>query len=154
KMADLYQTNFNKNEFNLLTVSRLDSGMKGMDIMVETCKTLRDNGVKFHWYVLGSGRFKEDMELYIEKYQLGKYITLIGTVLNPYPYFKAADLYVQTSRHEGFGRAIAEARMLNTPVVTTRFDTVFAQMVDGKNGLVTDMSANAVSEAIVRMMQD
>lgn len=154
QMATLYRPSFSENYFNILTVSRLDNGMKGMDITMETCKILRDKGVKFHWYILGSGSFKEEMELYMEKHQLKNNLTLLGPVTNPYPYFKAADLYVQTSRHEGFGRAIAEARLLNTPVVTTRFDTVFNQMVHEKNGLVTEMDANSVSEAIIRIMQD
>ncbi|WP_278250314.1 hypothetical protein [Bacillus sp. Cs-700] len=36
--------------------------------------------------------------------------------------------------------------MLNVPIVTTRFDAVYNQMKDGKNGLVVDMEAKAVSE--------
>jgi len=63
-------------------------------------------------------------------------------------------LYVQTSRHEGFGIPIAEARLLNIPVVTTRFDSVYMQMVDGKNGLVTDIDAESVADAIEKIMKD
>ena len=61
---------------------------------------------------------------------------------------------MQTSRFEGFGIAIAEARMLNKPIVTTRFDAVFNQMIDGKNGLVVDMNAEAVAGGILRIIED
>ena len=73
---------------------------------------------------------------------------------NPYPFIKNADIYVQTSRFEGFGLAIAEARMLNIPVVTTRFDSVYNQMIDGKNGLVVDMNAEAVCNGIVTLLEN
>ncbi|MEZ7915731.1 MAG: glycosyltransferase, partial [Polaribacter sp.] len=65
-----------------------------------------------------------------------------------------ADLYVQTSRHEGYGLSIAEARLLNVPVVTTRYDSVYVQMIHEKNGLVVDIDANAVADGIERMIND
>ena len=58
------------------------------------------------------------------------------------------------SRLEGFGLAIAEARLLNIPVVATRFNTVYMQMVDEKNGLVTDLDGKSVAEGIIRLAKD
>ncbi|WP_249308760.1 glycosyltransferase [Lederbergia citrea] len=78
----------------------------------------------------------------------------MGIKANPYPFIKNSDIYVQTSRFEGFGLAIAEARMLNIPVVATRFDAVYNQMVEGKNGLVVDMEAGAVCEGILQLIND
>ncbi|WP_417558881.1 glycosyltransferase [Mesoflavibacter zeaxanthinifaciens] len=154
KMANLFEPDFKKDTFNILTVARLEKGMKGLDITIETCRKLRDKEIVFHWYILGKGSFQQEIEGFIKKHKLENHLTLLGTSPNPYPYFKAADLYVQTSRSESYGISIAEARLLNTPVVTTRFDTVFMQMVDGKNGLVTDMNAQAVADAIERIMND
>lgn len=153
-LADKLSPSFNSRTFNILTVARLNKTQKGYDIALEACKILKENNVSFHWYALGTGPYKEEMCAYIKTHGLENNFTFLGTTPNPYPYFKAADLYVQTSRHEGFGLSIAEARLLNTPVVTTRFDTVFMQMVDGKNGLVTDMNAGAVAEAIMKLMND
>lgn len=154
KMSDLHRVSFRKEQFNILTVSRLNNKQKGMDITLDTCRILRDKGIDFHWYVIGTGDFQSTMEDFIREHQLENYLTLLGTTANPYPYFKAADLYVQTSRHEGFGLSIAEARLLNTPVVTTRFDAVFIQMKHEVNGLVMDMNAESVAEAIIRIKED
>lgn len=154
KMADLYFPKFEKNKFCILTVSRLEKGMKGLDITMETCRILRDKGVDFHWYILGKGSFQTEIQNFIKSHRLENYLTLLGTSPNPYPYFKAADLYVQTSRSESYGISIAEARLLNTPIVTTRFDTVFMQMVEGKNGLVTDMNPEAVADGIIKIMNN
>ena len=73
---------------------------------------------------------------------------------NPYPYIKNCTLYVQTSRHEGYGLSIAEARILNKPVVTTEFDAVWNQMVHGNNGLVVRQDPIAVADAIERLLTD
>ncbi len=152
--ANIKNVNFNTNVVNILTVGRLNNGSKGMDIAISAAKHLKDKNVDFHWYFLGEGDFRKEMETYITANKLVDNVTLLGTDSNPYPYFKAADIYVQTSRNEGFGRTIAEARLLNIPVVTTRFDSVAQQMIHEKNGLVTDMNPQAVADGIERMITD
>lgn len=154
RLSNLVTPEFDKNKFNILTVARLTKSQKGYDITLETCRILKEKNINFHWYVVGEGPYKNEMITFINENNLNDYFTFLGTTKNPYPYFRTADLYVQTSRHEGYGLSIAEARLLNTPVVTTRFDTVFMQMVHEKNGLVTDLNAEAVAEAIVRLMTD
>lgn len=145
---------FSDKEFNILTVGRLNNKSKGMDIAINACKLLKDKTLAFHWYFLGEGYYRAEMEEIIKEQQLQECVTLVGSNSNPYPYFKAANLYVQTSRNEGFGRTIAEARMLNLPLVTTNFDGVDLQISNEKNGLVTDINAEAVAAGIERMMND
>lgn len=41
--------------------------------------------------------------------------------MNPYPYIKACDIYVQPSRYEGKAVTVREAQILGKPVVITRF---------------------------------
>lgn len=139
--------------FNILTVSRF-SKQKGYDILLNACKILKNNGIDFHWYILGGGELESFIKDFIKDNELMEFITLLGVKENPYPYFKAADLYVHTARHEGYGRTLAEARMLNLPIVTTNFDTVHMQMIHEKNGLITEMNPEAVANAIKRMMTD
>ncbi|MDT8861095.1 glycosyltransferase [Alkalihalobacillus sp. MEB130] len=154
KMAELdggFEEDFNG--IKILTIGRL-ANQKGYDIAIEACKKLKEEGINFKWYALGKGPLKEEIEQSIKENHLSDRFILLGVKANPYPYIKHADLYVQTSKFEGFGLAIAEARMLNVPVVTTRFDAVYNQMVDGKNGLVVDMNPAAVANGIMKVLQD
>jgi glycosyltransferase involved in cell wall biosynthesis len=152
-LANEEEIKFKANTFNILTAARF-SHQKGYDILIEACNVLKLKNLKFHWFILGGGGLEEEIKLEILNKELKNHITLLGVKENPYPYFKAADLYVHTARHEGFGRTLAEARLLNIPVVTTCFDTVFMQMIHEKNGLVTDMNSESVANAIERMMTD
>src|SRR5690625_3110180 len=137
----------------ILTVGRL-AHQKGYDVALEACKKLKEKGIHFRWYVLGKGPLQADIEKLIKEMGLTNHFILLGVKANPYPYFKKADIYVQTSRFEGFGLAIAEARMLNIPVVTSKFDAVYNQMVHEKNGLVVDRNAGAIAEAIIKLIND
>jgi len=154
KMAGLgnsYEDRFDG--VRILTIGRL-AHQKGYDIALEACRKLKEKGLKFRWYALGKGPLKEEIEVDIRKNNLQEDFVLLGVNANPYPFIKNSDIYVQTSKFEGFGLAIAEARMLNVPVVTTRFDAVYNQMIDGKNGLVVDMNADAVYEGILKVIED
>lgn len=145
---------FSNRTTNILTVGRLNNSSKGMDIAINSAVKLRNKDIDFHWYFIGAGPYKENMESIIKEHKLENQVSLLGTYANPYPYFVASDIYVQTSRKEGFGRTIAEARLLNKPVITTRFDSVSQQMIHEQNGLITDMNPEAVADAIERLMKD
>lgn len=147
-----YQDNFQG--VRILTVARLNKHQKGYDIALEACRLLKERGIKFKWYALGRGNYEQEMRTYIAQNNLDDDFILLGTTANPYPYFRQSTLYVQTSRHEGYGLSIAEARLLNIPVVTTEFDAVYNQMVPEKNGLVVPQNPVAVADAIERMLTD
>lgn len=153
KMADIGKNYDDFEGIRVLTIGRL-AYQKGYDIALEACKKLKEKGIKFKWYALGVGPLKEEIENYIKENKLSENFILLGIKSNPYPYIKDCDIYVQTSKFEGFGIAIAEARMLNKPVVTTRFDAVYSQMIDGKNGLIVDMNADAVCDGILKLISD
>ena len=150
-VGESYNDNFKG--IKILTIGRL-AYQKGYDIALDACKELKEKGINFRWYVLGKGPLKHEIERSIKEHGLEENFILLGVTSNPYPYIKNCDIYVQTSKFEGFGIAIAEARMLNKPVVTTRFDAVYTQMIHEKNGLVVDMNGHAVSEGIVRLIED
>lgn len=154
KMAILnggYEDGFNG--IRILTIGRL-AHQKGYDYALEACKKMKEAGINFRWYALGKGPLHKEIENYIIENNLEDYFVLLGVKTNPYPYIKQADIYVQPSRYEGFGIAIAEARMLNIPVVATKFDAVYNQMVDEKNGLIVDMNSTAVYEGILKLLNN
>jgi len=62
----------------------------------------------------------------------------LGSTQNPYPYVYKSDIYVQTSRHEGYCLTLAEAKCLKKPIITTNFTGAYEQIKDGYNGFVVE----------------
>ena len=140
-------------EIKILTVGRF-CVMKRYDLAVDAARILADRGIHFTWYAIGDGELRAEIENLIEAKKLKDKFILLGSRSNPYPYFKACDLYVQTSDFEGFGITLAEAKMFQKPIVTTNFNAVGAQFINEKNGLIVDISAPAIADGIIRMLTD
>ena len=138
-------------ELVFVTTGRLVS-LKGYDIAVEAAGYLKTQGVKFKWYFIGEGNERHNIEQLIIKRNVSHEVCLLGLKTNPYPYMKQADIYVQTSRFEGFGLTIGEAKILGRPVVSTNFDVVKNQITDGKNGLIAEMNGKSVADTIMRLV--
>lgn len=141
------------NVLTIVTLGRL-THQKGYDIAIDAAKRLRDRGRRFKWYILGVGPLHDEIASSISRADLDDQVILLGLKPNPYPYLKLADIYVQPSRHEGYGIAIAEARCMNIPIVATNFNCVGVQLTNELNGLVVDMNGNSLSDGIMRLYQD
>jgi glycosyltransferase involved in cell wall biosynthesis len=69
--------------------------------------------------ILGEGEERGRLEALVHELKLEADVSLPGFVSNPYPYIKAADILVSSSKFEGLPTVIVEALALGTPVVAT-----------------------------------
>ena len=139
---------------NILTVARINYEQKGYDLLLESCRILKERGYHFKWRSLGNGEKEEDVRNLINKYKLEDCFELCGIHSNPYPYFVYSDVYVQTSRYEGYGLSIAEARLLGVPVVTTPYDCVALQIKGGINGIISTFDPNDIADSIATLIDN
>lgn len=123
-----------KNYINIVSVGRLVK-QKGFDKAIEICKKLLDDNQKVHWYIIGEGEEKNNLENLIKKYNLENNLFLIGADVNPYKWMNIADIYVQPSRFEGYGITVAEAKCLNKPIVASDIPE-FRELLDNGKGLL------------------
>ena len=142
-----------KDHLNIVTVGRLEK-QKGYDIAIEVAKILNSKNIDFCWYVLGEGSLKEEIEELTHENNLSDKFKLLGNVSNPFPYIKNADLYIQPSRHEGYGLAIAEARVLGTIPIATNLECVKEQITDGINGFLCNLDAEEFANVIIDIIND
>ena len=140
-------------KFKIVSVGRLVHE-KGYDIAIEAASLLKKAGVDFRWYILGTGYAKNQLNRLIHEKNLEENFFLLGFQNNPYSYTKACDLYVQTSRNEGYGLTIQEALLLKKVVVATDIEAFSEQIVDGENGCLVPVNAEAIAEAIQKLIED
>ncbi len=138
---------------SLLSIGRLHP-QKGFDIAVEAAALLKKQGLNFVWYIIGEGAERTALEQAITKNGLEKYVVLLGIKENPYPYIKQTTIFVQPSRYEGKSIALDEAKLLHKPIVVTNFTTAKDQINHLKNGIICEMDANSLADALTSLLQN
>ena len=115
--AKMENIEYPSNIKNFVTIGRLVD-QKGYDRLLHVVNELKDH-FKFCIRILGEGSDREKLKDYIKKNHLENYVELLGFQNNPYPYIKAADAFICSSRSEGFSTVATEAMILQKPIFTT-----------------------------------
>lgn len=137
----------------IITVGRL-SKEKGQDLAIKALAKLKKDRYDVKWYCIGEGNSRREFEQLIKEYNLENNFLLLGSTSNPYPYIKNADIYVQTSRHEGYCLTLAEAKALNKPIVTTNFIGAYEQIKNNENGIIVSCNENDLADAIRKLIDE
>ena len=137
----------------IITVGRL-SKEKGQDLAIKALAELKKDRYDVKWYCIGEGNSRQEFEQLIKEYKLEENFLLLGATSNPYPYIKNADIYVQTSRHEGYCLTLAEAKALNKPIVTTDFIGAYEQIKNNENGIIVSCNENDLADAIRKLIDE
>ena len=69
--------------------------------------------------ILGEGEDRKMLEQMVRNLGLTENVSLLGHMINPYPYMAHSDLFILSSRWEDPGHAIIEAASLGLPIVTS-----------------------------------
>lgn len=145
---------YSKDEINVCSVAKLMYS-KGYDRLIPVCKRLIDDGFPIHLYLIGKGEEKDNLKKQVADLGILDRVTFVGFKSNPYKYVKNADLYVCSSRREGFSTAVTESLIIGTPVVSTNCSGAYELL--GKNneyGIVTENEKNALYEGIKEMLSN
>ncbi|WP_415342100.1 glycosyltransferase [Clostridium perfringens] len=145
--------NDNYNGIRILTVGRL-SREKGQDITISVLEKMIKQGYEVRWYCIGEGNMKKELEDMVKNKNLQENYILLGSKRNPYPFMKECDIYVQSSRHEGYCITLAEARCFNNPIITTNFTGANEQIRNEKTGLIVNFNQDEMYTAIKRIIKD
>lgn len=124
-----------KNIVTFIAIGRLNE-QKGFDILLKAHKLLKDENLENNIVILGEGTERKNLEKYILENDLEKSVKLLGFKKNPYPYLKQSDIYILSSRYEGYSLTVAEALVLNKAIISTRCIGPMELLENGKYGLM------------------
>ena len=127
---------------------------KGYDTMLRAFRKIRKQ-IPTKLIILGGGYLESNLRIKIREFDLESDVQLAGFVENPWAYLQRADLYLSTSRYEGFHLTIVEAMACGVVPVATDCDygprEIITDGVDGK--LVPVNNTELIAEAIIDLLQ-
>lgn len=122
------------NERTLLAVGRLDT-QKQFDHLISAFGRLAEDFPSWRLVILGEGLERATLEALVDKEGLNGRVLMPGRVGNVGCWYETADLYVMTSRFEGFPNTLVEAMAHGLAVVSYDCDTgprdIIRHNVDG-----------------------
>ena len=127
---------------------------KNFDNIPEICSLLIKQGHNVKWYIIGFGEDENLIKSKIKEYGMERSVIILGKKINPYPYIKACDIYVQPSRYEGKAITVLEAQALNKPVIITNYGTASSQLRDGSNGIIVSLDTPICAKEMGKVIDD
>ena len=131
---------------------------KGFGDLIEAFALVRKD-TKARLVIIGGRNKKGEKEKLlakVDRLKLGECVWFAGERANPYPFMKAADIYVSSSLYEGFSNSLLEALALGLPTVSTDHKFGANEMIEnGKSGILVPVSdPKAMAEAILQILED
>ena len=122
-----------------VSVGRL-SEEKDYETTIKAFKILKERGIEEKLFIIGDGDLKEKLNDIIKREELDESVFLLGAKHNPYIYMKHADLFLHSSKTEGFCLVIAEAMYVGTPIITSNFKVGAYELIEKeKNGEIFEI---------------
>lgn len=113
----------------IVTSGRLTK-QKGHDLLLQAFSRVC-RAVPCRLMILGEGELHGDLLQLAHELGVANQVVFVGWQQNPFRCLAKADLFVLSSRYEGFPNALLEAMALGLPVIATDCPTGPAELLDG-----------------------
>jgi glycosyltransferase involved in cell wall biosynthesis len=129
-----YPKIFNKKNKFIINVGRFTK-RKNQFFLIKAFEQVRKRSDNIKLILIGYGKELNKIKRYVDSNRIGKDIIIINRCLNPYPYIKNSDLFILTSKYEGFANVLVESVALNTPVISANCNSGPSEiLLNGKGG--------------------
>jgi glycosyltransferase involved in cell wall biosynthesis len=110
---------FTQNKIHLLSIGRLEE-QKGFDMLLNSFSRIK-NRERFQLAIFGQGILKDALQKQIIDLQMESDVFLLDVTNNPYKYMEQADIFISSSRYEGFPNVVIEALTCGLPVIANNY---------------------------------
>jgi glycosyltransferase involved in cell wall biosynthesis len=136
-----------------VSVGRLHN-RKGYHKLIDAHKRLIDEGFKHSIIVIGSGEEMKNLTDQIRMNNVQDTFILSGNKMNPYPYVKNADYFILPSESEAWPLVIAEALILQKPIIATDTGDVGVMIKDRETGYLINYETEEMYTAMKTFLTD
>jgi glycosyltransferase involved in cell wall biosynthesis len=131
---------------------------KGIDVLVRAAAYVCREFPQTRFLVVGKVLEPETfarLKLQIASANLSNNICFTGPIHNPYPVFRASNIFCLPSRTEGFSNALLEAMGCRLPCVATRVGGNAEALSESRSGfLVESEDHEGMANALLKLLRD
>lgn len=129
---------------------------KGFDMLLDIARKVFEKHSDWQWIICGDGEDRKVLKSRIAECHLEENVILKGNVKNINEYYKQSAMFVLTSRFEGFGLVLTEAKRMGLPCVSFRCPAGPAEIIeDGVNGYLVDcFDIETMADRISELIED
>lgn len=136
-----------------VSVGRLHS-RKGYHKLIEAHTRLINEGFQHNIVIIGNGEEMKNLTEQIQRNNVTKSFILAGNKMNPYPYIKKADYFILPSESEAWPLVIAEALILQKPIIATNVGDVGFMIKDRETGYLINYEIDEMYSAMKKFLTD
>ncbi len=139
----------------ILTVGRL-TDQKAHDVLISAFARIASAYPQWRLAIIGEGHLKRQLVKQAEGLGICDQIDWLGEISDPFPYYRAAEIFVLPSRFEGTPNVLLEAMSCGIPSIVTDASPGPLEYVElDKSGLVVPVdNSQELATAMKRMIDD
>lgn len=122
---------------------------KGHLYLLEMMKRLKEGRLRYRLLIAGEGKMLHLLEKKAHKLGVSDQVEFLGFVEDMPSFFRSIDIFLLSSRYEGFGYVLAEAMASQKPVVAFDIKSSAEIVVHGETGYITGL--NNIDEMTARV---
>ncbi|WP_434583979.1 glycosyltransferase [Klebsiella sp. R390] len=123
-------------KINLLTIGRL-TYQKGYDLLLKAFSEIDNEN--YHLTIIGDGDDRESLVSLCVSLRLEGKVTFITNTNNPYAVMKKSDIFISSSRWEGYPNVVIEAIACGLPIVANDYPGGIREIITSDNGVICDL---------------
>lgn len=147
-----------KPRYKIITLGRLVRNHKRPHLLIEAFAKLAKDFPNWDlelWGAEDRKSYTRELQRVVKRQSLGERVRFCGTTTDVEAVYRSGDIFAFPSAYEGFGLALAEAMSVGLPVVGYKSCPAVNELIhDERNGLLCDDGAQALAEALARLMRD
>lgn len=146
--------NFEYHNNTIMSACRFEDQKDPM-MLLKVAKSLDEKGFQYTFNIYGNGSMKPKMENFIKDNNL-KNVHLISGISQLEPYYLDSDLYLITSKFEGFPLTVIEANTLSIPTIWKEMgDPTSSVMKNDVNGyIINSNDPDVFANKIIELLND
>lgn len=127
---------------------------KGVDVLLESCRILRDRRCDFTLRIAGEGPERASLEAQTRLLEMTRHVQFIGPVADPQTLYRDLDVVILPSRSEGLPNVALEALAADVPLVVTNVGAVPEVISDRAAWLIEPEKPVELADAIAAAIQN